>query len=473
MKRILAIILTVMVVLSAAGTVFAANPFDVPAKHWAYDAVAKLAKAGIIDGYGEGAFRGDQLFNRYEMAQIVANAMSHASKADAGNKDLIDKLAVEFETELRTLGTQVKKLEDRTVQPAKSEAKPNLSVQSETLFQMIADNPPGNTPRLRGNDAWQWRERLYLNAAVNPTTIFDARLQTGVANFGTKAANNANGNDVQIDRAYFTTVNSLGVDKIVWGRQPILWGQGFLSWKTGSNDGATIYKKLGNATNLQVGAYIVNPEPAPVATLTGDSQELQFAALGFQVNPDLKVTTSYYNNNQSQLASKSPYNYGFAKSNGWDVSFAQKIGKFTFLGEYVNTDLNGASGNFAGNNPRAYSLAITNGTNLPQYFYPAQRFIVDYKKPHTDGFELQYRSIEKGAVPNGFGSPNGTNNVSPLYTINGVAPGMVDNTKGYFFVYENVLAKGIVLSLEYQNLKFKDTGAAFDEMFKTSLQMVF
>ena len=39
----------------------AANPFeDVPADHWAYDAVAQLAADGVIEGYGDGTYRGDQ-----------------------------------------------------------------------------------------------------------------------------------------------------------------------------------------------------------------------------------------------------------------------------------------------------------------------------------------------------------------------------------------------------------------------------
>ncbi len=51
----------------------AANPFeDVPADHWAYDAVAQLAADGVIEGYGDGTYRGDQEITRYEMAQMVA-----------------------------------------------------------------------------------------------------------------------------------------------------------------------------------------------------------------------------------------------------------------------------------------------------------------------------------------------------------------------------------------------------------------
>ena len=40
--------------LGVTASAYAANPFsDVPAGHWAYDSVNKLASAGIVDGYGK------------------------------------------------------------------------------------------------------------------------------------------------------------------------------------------------------------------------------------------------------------------------------------------------------------------------------------------------------------------------------------------------------------------------------------
>ena len=42
----------------------------------AYAAVAKLAAAGIVDGYPDGTYKGDRTMTRYEMAQIVAKALA-------------------------------------------------------------------------------------------------------------------------------------------------------------------------------------------------------------------------------------------------------------------------------------------------------------------------------------------------------------------------------------------------------------
>ena len=116
MKKRLVTALALMFGLGIGATAFAAaNPFvDVPAKHWAYDAVNKLAKAGIVDGYGDGTFRGDRTMTRYEMAQIVAKAMARSDKADAETKATIDKLATEFSAEIENLGVRVAKLEKKS-----------------------------------------------------------------------------------------------------------------------------------------------------------------------------------------------------------------------------------------------------------------------------------------------------------------------------------------------------------------------
>ena len=90
--------------LSAAA--YASNPFaDVPAGHWAYESINKLAAAGVVEGYGDGTFRGDRLMTRYEMAQIVAKALAKGAN--------VDRLAAEFAEELDTLGVRVASLEKK------------------------------------------------------------------------------------------------------------------------------------------------------------------------------------------------------------------------------------------------------------------------------------------------------------------------------------------------------------------------
>ncbi|MBE6103214.1 MAG: S-layer protein [Selenomonas ruminantium] len=112
MKKTLVSALTTALVVGAASTTFAAaNPFsDVPADHWAYDAVSQLAADGVIEGYGDSTYRGDRNITRYEMAQMVARAMAK-SDVSAADKAMIDKLAAEFADELNSLGVRVANLE--------------------------------------------------------------------------------------------------------------------------------------------------------------------------------------------------------------------------------------------------------------------------------------------------------------------------------------------------------------------------
>ena len=112
MKKTLVSALTTALVVGAASTTFAAtNPFsDVQADHWAYDAVSQLAADGVIEGYGDSTFKGNQNITRYEMAQMVAKAMAKTD-VSAADKALIDKLAAEFSDELNTLGVRVSNLE--------------------------------------------------------------------------------------------------------------------------------------------------------------------------------------------------------------------------------------------------------------------------------------------------------------------------------------------------------------------------
>ena len=101
------LVLAMAMALGVTASAYAANPFsDVPAGHWAYDSVNKLAAAGIVDGYGNGTFGGDRLMTRYEMAQIVAKAMAKGAN--------VDRLAAEFADELDSLGVRVAALEKKS-----------------------------------------------------------------------------------------------------------------------------------------------------------------------------------------------------------------------------------------------------------------------------------------------------------------------------------------------------------------------
>ena len=145
----------------AAGCSAAANPFtDVPADHWAYDAVAQLADEGIIEGYGAKDFRGSRQITRYEMAQMVAKAQ--AKNPSGADKALVDKLTAEFRNELENLGVKTANLEKHADR-----------VKWSGVFAQKA---------MKGNSdkhTW-WEKELFLNvdAAVNEQWNVHAGIDT-------------------------------------------------------------------------------------------------------------------------------------------------------------------------------------------------------------------------------------------------------------------------------------------------------
>ncbi len=111
MKRIFLLALCFCLV---AGTAVAAQPSylsDLPKSHWAYEAVALLAKEGIIDGYPDKTFQGDKAMTRYEMAQVVVKAMANEKKANIAQRALIEKLASEFALDMNKIKARIDKVE--------------------------------------------------------------------------------------------------------------------------------------------------------------------------------------------------------------------------------------------------------------------------------------------------------------------------------------------------------------------------
>ena len=183
MKKQFAAIFAATAVLGVT-TAFAANPFsDVTPDSWAYQAVSQLANAGVINGYPDGTFKGQNNITRYEMAQMVAKAMANQDRANAEQQAMINRLADEFSNELNNLGVRVARLEDRVG---------NVKVTGDA--------------RLRYRDAqdakskFDARARVQFNAKVNDRTDAVVRLTSG--NFELGNSTTGGNADAQIDRAY-------------------------------------------------------------------------------------------------------------------------------------------------------------------------------------------------------------------------------------------------------------------------------
>ncbi len=185
-------VLAMAMALGVTASAYAANPFsDVPAGHWAYNSVAKLAASGVIDGYGYGAFSGDKLMTRYEMAQIVAKAMARGAD--------VDKLAAEFSDELDTLGVRVAKLENKA---------DNVKIAGQIRYSYADyDGDIGGYHN-------QLRSRIWVNGQVNDNWSYTGMFQN-IQNF----ANDKGDEDADFQRAYVD--GRLGGVTMRGGRLPL------------------------------------------------------------------------------------------------------------------------------------------------------------------------------------------------------------------------------------------------------------
>ena len=185
MKKTLVSALTTAIVVGAASTTFAAaNPFsDVPADHWAYDAVAQLAQDGVIEGYRDTTFQGDKNMTRYEMAQMVAKAMAKTD-VSAADKAMIDKLAAEFSDELNNLGVRVSNLE-RNADMVKWNGKIEYTYKSQRI-----DKTKDDASHRFNSDNMLFR--LEPNAEVNDHWHVNARLDANIDLSKDEGADNDN-----------------------------------------------------------------------------------------------------------------------------------------------------------------------------------------------------------------------------------------------------------------------------------------
>ena len=191
MKKQFAAIFAATAVLGVT-TAFAANPFsDVTPDSWAYQAVSQLAAAGIVNGYPDGTFKGQNDITRYEMAQMVAKAMANQDRANAEQQAMINRLADEFSNELNNLGVRVARLEDRVG---------NVKVTGDARLR-VRNAGKASDNRKTWNDGkskFDARARIQFNAKVNDRTDAVVRLATAPFEFGNAKADTS----AKVDRAY-------------------------------------------------------------------------------------------------------------------------------------------------------------------------------------------------------------------------------------------------------------------------------
>ena len=205
MKKSLA--LAMAMALGVTASAYAANPFsDVPAGHWAYDSINKLAAAGVIDGYGDSTFGGDKLMTRYEMAQIVAKAMAKGAN--------VDKLAAEFADELDNLGVRVANLEQKA---------DNVKITGEVRYKYMSKQVDANRYNSNMSDNENdLRSRIWITGQINDDWSYTGMLEN-VQDFNGENANKGE-EDTKFQRAYVE--GKLGGVKVTAGRYNAFFADG-------------------------------------------------------------------------------------------------------------------------------------------------------------------------------------------------------------------------------------------------------
>ena len=174
------LVLAMAMALGVTASAYAANPFsDVPAGHWAYDSINKLAAAGVIEGYGDSTFGGDKLMTRYEMAQIVAKAMAKGAN--------VDKLAAEFADELDNLGVRVANLEKKAE---------NVKITGEIRAHYEDYKDTAN------KDNSKLRSRIWIKGQVNDDWSYTAMLQNEQVFTDKGNSDNKGNEDTKFQRAF-------------------------------------------------------------------------------------------------------------------------------------------------------------------------------------------------------------------------------------------------------------------------------
>ena len=329
------LVLAMAMALGVTASAYAANPFsDVPAGHWAYDAVNKLAAEGVVDGYPDGTYGGDKLMTRYEMAQIVAKAMAKGAN--------VDKLAAEFADELDSLGVRVANLEKKS---------DNVKITGQIRASYRDADDKGHEGRLR--------TRLFVNGTINEDWTYIGRFENSQYFDGKDADGKSYGNkgedEVKFNWAY--VVGKVGGVKVEAGRQDFtnadvvdITGDGVKlaygsdwqvkGWAFKGTSDIVDYDK----TAMQDGdrVYVAAVEGAFGAVDTAvryykadtvNENEIVEVALSGEIAKDLTLRGSWFNGTIDNTAEKA-VNADNADTNGWLVGLSYGGAKASEVGSW-------------------------------------------------------------------------------------------------------------------------------------------
>ena len=412
MKKTL--LLAAVMALGVNAGVYAANPFsDVPAGHWAYDAVNKLTAEGVVEGYPDGTYGGDRLMTRYEMAQIVAKAMANGAN--------VDKLAAEFADELDSLGVRAANLEKKS---------DNVRITGQIRYEYGDRN--GDMQKTKGKVAQhRLRSRIFVNGNINEDWSYTGRFENN------QSLKNSSGDDtLKFNQAYVN--GKIGGAKVIAGKTDHYAGNGFIYDDTAEKI------ELSYGKDVKLTAYYGIPTDYGYDKMWG-------ASVGGKVG-NLSLSAGY-DKFQDALASIDSYGIDNSAKTGsdngiWNLSANYKFGDFTLAATYLDSDIELRDNS-------KYKDVDTNGYVVGLNYKGA-----DKNKPGTWGLFANY--YDQGA---------GTFVAHTMY------PGdwsyyVDEGFKGYMVGGGVTLAKNMVYQLHYYDLEGKESGLD-DQVLWSRLQIMF
>ena len=376
------LVLAMAMALGVTASAYAANPFsDVPAGHWAYDAVNKLAAEGVVDGYPDGTYGGDKLMTRYEMAQIVAKAMAKGAN--------VDKLAAEFADELDSLGVRVANLE-------KKADNVKITGQIRASYKDVDGDHKGHEGRLR--------TRLFVNGAVNEDWTYTGRFENNQY-----YTDETGDDDVKLNWAFVSgRVGGVKVDagrqdftfadvvdtrgdgvKLSYGKDVKVLGWAFKAASDGLSAGNVTFTDPATGDDVKVSAvedgdrfYVAGVEAAIGAVDAGvhyykadnfREQEIWEVAVKGEIAKDLTLRGSWFNGSSDAL--DDVYS---GDDNGWLVGLNYKGAKASQPGSW------GVYANYSNRPADTYlnPTAFSGYADYPDYYYGANLGGLT-----TDGYE--------------------------------------------------------------------------------------
>ncbi|MDD4320436.1 MAG: S-layer homology domain-containing protein [Acidaminococcaceae bacterium] len=341
------LVLALVMALGVSATAFAANPFsDVPAGHWAYASVAKLAAAGVVDGFPDGTFKGNNLMTRYEMAQIVAKALAK------GAINPNDQLVSEFSDELDSLGVRVAKLEKKS---------DNVNITGEARYRYFHSNK--KTLGDDGNSSFETdlRTRLTLSGEINDNWHYTSMFEN-TENFGD---DNGATEDNIFRRAYLE--GNIGAIGIKAGRYDAYMAEGLVL----DTDGDSV-----NGIQLDLGKGKLSGT-AMYGKLIDDTDAKYYGlSMKYSVNP-IGIHGGYYRLKSDDLEAE----WNTDKPSVWNAGIDGTVGTIGFTADYLKGNTDNLDGDSTG-----YALGLSWGEADPESPGSMTVFANYYNQPRTTFF---------------------------------------------------------------------------------------